>query len=412
MHRRALGLFALLLSAYGASAASQGRTFPYCVCDRDAIHSPYSLDFGNYTILPPVKANTSRLCFVVDVGTCDRKSTCCRGQDLYKTEFDFTKTCGSSIKSVLVGLTPRAVNFDSATGVLKVPMNRTLANAAGTTICIDLKGPCISMTELCSNNGGSCRYAMFNPNAKDCCPVNVLSASPPPPVPASPPPPSPPKPPSPKPPTPARSPSPPSPPARPSPSPRPPSPPPSPPPAEAAKFSPPPNPSPPKPPAPRPPSPPAPPPSFPFCSCDTSRASSPWTVSLVKEVKVKGGYNVTLRIYVDASVSSKVTDASKLELDLISISNTKAVNGKFVEATIDGRKTAAIYFEANSNPPRPIVKFTNLGISYGVGSEGALLKFTILGKSLSSVCLGAQCDAAVFDTNGTKGTCPVVTFDV
>eukprot|EP00798_Chlamydomonas_sp_ICE-L_P002970 gene2970-12978_t len=140
---------------------------------------------------------------------------------------------------------------------------------------------------------------------------------------------------------------------------------------------------------------------FPFCGCDTSPFSSPWRVELASSTPLAGGgERIALRLFTNGSPVRKTFDKFEINLRTQDVSST--FNRAFANAFINGKYTNAIYWERS----RPVVKFTNLGIS--ATATVATLTFDVQGHTLNEICGNVgSCTYAAFEKGGTTGACPL-----
>ncbi|PNH07766.1 Sulfated surface glycoprotein, partial [Tetrabaena socialis] len=156
---------------------------PLCNCDRRPRSSPFRMALDLATSGPETGAQ--RYCFRVDnVGGCDPRLKCCNGQQgVEKVEFDIVAGCKSSLMKVTVGGVQRSYEYNTKLSVLRVTnLGLTPSSAPGTEVCLFLaaKSACPGLAQLCTAGSGLCKYALFNKD-RDCCPVGLLGAAPPPP---------------------------------------------------------------------------------------------------------------------------------------------------------------------------------------------------------------------------------------
>lgn len=140
--------------------------------------------------------------------------------------------------------------------------------------------------------------------------------------------------------------------------------------------------------------------------CNTSSASSPWRVGLAALQRLPNGQQqVNLTLYLDTAASSATVGMNKLEIDVRTLSIAQMYRGTFKNVYVNGRRITSVIWESN----RPIVKFTNLGLTQAdVAARGAInFSFTSTVTTLDVVCGGSTCLASAFDNNGVTGACPL-----
>lgn len=263
----------------------------------------------------------------------------------------------------------------------------TTKNATGAAICIDLTKVCPTLSALCGND--HCKYATVEggPNKPcNCCPVGQFGAYPPPP---SPPPPSPPP-----------------------PSPPPPSPPP---------------PSPPPPDMPLAPSvvesPPPPPPSaFPFCKCERTFGSLPFTFPLGQDAdgnptplaatvtKTAKGNNVYC--WQLEALDSCTGPLCSAALGKIEWYVPNACRGSVQSVTVDGAGRSGVWADRTFRLTAAAGKtalFTAAEVAAKARNICVELRAASSCGTLDKWCSGGACSVTFFDAK-TKATCPTLKF--
>ncbi|PNH07073.1 Perphorin-2 [Tetrabaena socialis] len=382
---RSLVLLAVLCAAMVASARARRSMlqtqshgeFPNYPCTSDPSVSPYRLE-GAYTTSP--SANGVRVCFTgAPVQPCPSGNKCCSQADFYKLELRVRPTCRRAIRSVTVNGLPAPLptfeQYGSANdkALFKMPrMNLTTANVTGAKICITLRDPCPNMQALCPEGDGRCMYAIGQSGSCKCCPVNTLGIFPPPPPPSPPPPPPP--------------------------SPAPPSP------------SPPGGPQPPQPPDRTPAKRQPPPPSFggfPFCKCDTTPASMPFTLagapSLSRSASGQNLYCFTLNSAACADPDSPCCASTLLKVEWYSYDTCRGS----VRAFID-RMSYPVTWDKGGTFRLTKLNYTPADIAGKPKQLCIELRRDGPCDTIDKFCRGGRCIYSLFDT-ATRSCCPTTT---
>ncbi|PNH09230.1 Sulfated surface glycoprotein, partial [Tetrabaena socialis] len=176
--------------------------FPYCECNRTLGTLPFTFDS-----MPVVKKSGANklYCMRLTAGECIDPANKCCNQALAKVEWWSKAVCRRSVKSVYMDGVKVDQQWDPVPeaptmAVFKIPqinLPRSAVPAAGIEVCIELVATeqCPTLATFCTRGDrGSCTYAMFNDPDKDCCPIGSFAAAsrrPPPPSPSPPEPPSP-----------------------------------------------------------------------------------------------------------------------------------------------------------------------------------------------------------------------------
>ncbi|GIL60789.1 hypothetical protein Vafri_15311 [Volvox africanus] len=173
-----------------ARSALASTDFPYCRCTRGSSNNPYTLVFSNYRRL---RDGTVRSCFrVAQARVCtnllpgSRVRQCCDAltASFFKLELETDPQCAGSVRGASInGRSGKPWQWTADPGpssVLKITnLDWNLTAAVGAEVCFTLGAPCTTFPQLCYSGGSStCRFAIFNSAAGDCCLLGGMSLPP------------------------------------------------------------------------------------------------------------------------------------------------------------------------------------------------------------------------------------------